>query len=317
MNRLLAYLQLMRLPNVFTAMADVFMGFLIARGTLAEWREFLPLLAASSAIYLGGMVWNDWFDIEVDRAERPGRPLPSGRVPVRHALVLGVVLLAAGLAAAVLAGPTSRNVAALLVVSVLLYDGALKGTVLGPIAMGACRALNVLLGLSSVPNTIWLPGHEQGAARFGTMVAAGLGLYVMGVTRFARREAEQSPRVELTSTTLGINLGLLLLAMTAPHLREWTIVVPIEPMHESLVRFAYPTAVALWLSVVLATNAMVWRALIDSQPSKIQAAVKTCIMAIIAIDAAVVALVCGPIWAVAVLVLLLPSLTLGRWVYST
>jgi 4-hydroxybenzoate polyprenyltransferase len=317
MNRLLAYLQLVRLPNVFTAMADVFMGFLIAHGTLAAWREFVPLLVASSCIYLAGMVWNDWFDVEVDRAERPGRPLPSGRVPMRHALILGIVLVVVGGASATFVGPTSRNVALVLVACVLLYDGVLKGTVLGPLVMGACRLLNVLLGLSSVPHTIWLPGHEQGAARFGTMVAAGLGLYVMGVTRFARREAEQSPRMELTSTTLGINLGLLLLAMAPPHLREWLVVVPIEPMHDSLVGSAYPVAAALWLAAVLATNLMAWRALTDSQPAKIQAAVKTCIMAIIVIDAAVVALVCGPVWAAAVLLLLVPSLTLGRWVYST
>ena len=32
------------------------------------------------AIYAAGIVLNDVFDYEIDRVERPGRPLPSGRV---------------------------------------------------------------------------------------------------------------------------------------------------------------------------------------------------------------------------------------------
>ena len=37
----LAYLQLLRLPNVFTAWADVSMGYLLATGGHASWRVFV------------------------------------------------------------------------------------------------------------------------------------------------------------------------------------------------------------------------------------------------------------------------------------
>jgi hypothetical protein len=69
--------------------------------------------------------------------------------------------------------------------------------------------------------------------------------------------------------------------------------------------------------VVLVTNAMVWRAVQRAEPRAIQQAVKTCILALIGLDAAVVALVTGPMWAAAVLALLAPTLILGRWMYST
>lgn len=316
MQRLLAYLQLLRLPNVFTAMADVFAGFLVSRGSLQPWREFVPLLVASSCIYLAGMVWNDWFDIEVDRRERPHRPLPSGRVARHHALVLGVGLLAVGVVAAMLASDTSRNVAIVLVACVLLYDGLVKATFLGPFVMGLCRTLNVLLGMSSEAGAIWLM-PDAPTARFGTMVAAGLGLYVMGVTRFASREADQSPRLDVPSTTLGLNLGLLLVAMAgqSQFVDEWLIQRGL-PLRESPA-LNYYSAAAIWLSVLVAANAMTWRAIADPKPEKLQPAVKTCIVAIIGIDAAAVALVNGPVWAAAVLLLLVPTLTLGRWVYST
>jgi 4-hydroxybenzoate polyprenyltransferase len=320
MNRLLAYLQLLRLPNVFTAMADVCMGFLISHGSLARWTEFVPLLVASSCIYLAGMALNDWFDVELDRRERPQRPLPSGRVPVSHASFIGAGLLVVGVACAAVASAVSRsvasiNVALLLVVSVLAYDGLLKSTFLGPLVMGLCRALNVLLGMSSVPGAIWLFGAEGEQSRLGTMAAAALGLYVMGVTRFASREATPGARLDLTSTTIGFNLGLLLMAMVPQFSRGWLAVHGIDPAGSPEIR--YYAAAAIWGVVALVTNVMVWRAIAENQPATIQQAVKTCIVAIIGLDAAVVALINGPIWAGGVLLLLVPTLTLGRWVYST
>ena len=75
------YLELMRLPNVFTSMADVAMGFLFVRelATAIDAWLLAVLLGASSLLYLAGVVLNDVFDLELDSRERPDRPLPSGR----------------------------------------------------------------------------------------------------------------------------------------------------------------------------------------------------------------------------------------------
>src|SRR5690606_207513 len=102
MAQLLPYLQLCRLPTVFTAMADIFLGYLLVHDGIftgdGSPAEFLALLAASSCLYLGGMVWNDVFDREVDAVERPQRPIPSGRVPLSRAVTFGTVLLIVGMA---------------------------------------------------------------------------------------------------------------------------------------------------------------------------------------------------------------------------
>src|SRR4051794_13901119 len=86
---LVPHLQLIRLPNVFTAAADSLAGWLLVGGTLADASGWLPLTAASMVLYAAGMALNDLFDLEVDRAERPGRPLPSGRVSRGFASGLG------------------------------------------------------------------------------------------------------------------------------------------------------------------------------------------------------------------------------------
>ncbi len=84
----LAYLRLLRLPNVFSALADVLMGWFVARmtwtwqeSTQMEFAQLALLLGTSVCLYLSGLVLNDVFDYEVDKVERPERPLPSGAIP--------------------------------------------------------------------------------------------------------------------------------------------------------------------------------------------------------------------------------------------
>src|SRR5262245_43808695 len=193
------YAQLLRAPNVFTAFADVALAWAAADapGPPPGWPVYLVLMAASGCLYSAGMVWNDFFDVEQDRRERPFRPLPSGRVRRGTAAGLGLALLAAGVGLAALAGWRDDGwkhrpvvVAAVLAAAVLLYDGVAKRTPLGPAAMGACRFLNVLLGLAVVTDA-------GGPAGLRWHLAAAVGVYIVGVTWFARTEARESSRAAL------------------------------------------------------------------------------------------------------------------------
>jgi len=330
--KIVAFLELLRLPNVFTAAADVSMGFLIAAGSPKPVSTFALLLAASCCMYLGGIVLNDYFDRERDKLHRPERPIPSGRIVARSALALGLTLLVLGWAATVPAGRAAMSVAALLALCVLLYDAALKDTLAGPMLMGACRALNVALGLSAVPAAIWLfdltlPQHW----RLGTMTAAGIGLYIMGVTRIARYETQRGYRVELTSTVLSFNLGLLLIGMVGLVAHSplpgplavrpgmpwfvWSVVKGVAGGPQAPANFYF--AVLLWSIAVAASNLAAAVAVITNKPLMIRRAVKVCIFSLVAIDAAVTALFCGPAAAVALLALLLPALLLGLFLPST
>ena len=91
-----------------------------------------------------------------------------------------------------------------LAVLVLLYDSSLKRTPLGPVAMGGCRFLNVLLGMS-------LAAEHWSEVNY--WVAGGIGLYIVGVTWFARNEAKETIfRGQLLLATLVIVAGMALLA---------------------------------------------------------------------------------------------------------
>lgn len=320
-STLLAYLRLFRLPNVFTAAADVAMGFLFVRPSLEPLPTFIFLVLASCLMYTAGMVLNDVYDLEVDRRERPFRPLPAGQISHRWAKWLGYEMLVVGVALGWCAGylyPNASDVpwrsgviATLLAALVVLYDAVLKKTPLGPVAMGGCRLFNVLLGMS-----VALIGNETGV-RFLTFdvaewtVAGGIGVYIVGVTWFARSEARESRRGQLVAAIVVITSGLVLLGLS----QNWGLGVERLQVRRGM-EFVWPLLLLL-LSVTILRRCLT--AVVNPQPQRVQAAVKNCILSLIVLDASVclVAKPDQPYYAVGVIALLIPTLVLGKWVYST
>jgi len=298
--KLKPYAQLMRLPNVFTAFADICMGALAAHILPDKWLAFVLLLLSSGCLYCAGMVWNDFFDIDQDRKERPFRPIPSGRVPRERAGRLGAGLLLMGIGLATLAGVSASDwnwqplaVALALVVAILLYDAWLKRTWAGPLGMGSCRFLNVLLGVTVA---------ADGAAPWSVHAAAVVGLYIVGVTWFARTEARASKQSTLSAAAL-VMLAALLLALPLP---LW-----LQPPDSSSPLFPY-LLVALGLFVGIPAS----EALARPAPAQVQVAVKRAIMGLVLLDAVMATALAGTIGLV-ILILLVPAMYLGRWIYST
>lgn len=148
MNTLRSWLQIIRLPNIFTSQSNVLAGLLVA-GVASFSSETILLLAASSCLYGGGVALNDWFDAETDRIERPSRPIPSGRIEKRSVLIFVIFALTAGILLCCAVSVTTGLIGTFLVLCILAYDGLFKNVlVLGPVTMGLCRALNWDLGLS-------------------------------------------------------------------------------------------------------------------------------------------------------------------------
>src|SRR3990167_7037967 len=88
------WLQLFRAPNLLTVPGDPLAGFLLVTGEMRT--EAWTAMAASLCFYGAGLLANDLADFEIDRAERPERPLPSGRVKKRTVLIVAVILFLVG-----------------------------------------------------------------------------------------------------------------------------------------------------------------------------------------------------------------------------
>lgn len=158
------YLQLTRPANIITAVSDILAGIAIAGFSFSldeiDIHKAIFLCISTVCLYGGGIVFNDIFDLELDRIERPERVIPSGKVSKNHAIIFGCFLLSLGILAAWFNSITSVGIAFLIAVCALVYDKWGKHhPILGPINMGLCRGANLILGMSFIESSInsWWP----------------------------------------------------------------------------------------------------------------------------------------------------------------
>jgi 4-hydroxybenzoate polyprenyltransferase len=215
-NRLLAWLRLLRLPAVLTALTDVVAGAVVGTVPFGRYPELLPLLlllAASACLYTGGMVLNDVLDYPEDLQERPERPLPSGAVSAKAALGAALLLLAGGLLLAAASGcGLAFYVALVIALLVVLYNGfAKRSRFFGPLVLSACRALNLLLGATLSTALILGWGLEYVLAP-----ALALGAYTFVLSLAAAHEASPNHARVARWTALGFAVVLALTAVLVP-----------------------------------------------------------------------------------------------------
>ena len=273
-----AYLELVRPANVTTALADVLAGAAVAGSTLGGVpgpATLLPLLASTACLYAGGIVLNDVFDRHVDRVERPERPIPSGRVPVRAAAALGGVLLAAGVGAAALATAAAVGVAAVIAALVLAYDAAGKrSAAIAPVNMGLCRAVNLLLGMAAAPDAL---------AKCWPLALIPF-VYIAGVTTLSRGEVHGGGRAAPIGASLAVAVALGLLLGVA--LRSEQHALPAVVLAGAAAwRLAVPFAMAVR----------------QPAPAVIRGAVRRGILTLALLDATIAAAYAGPVYAAIVL----------------
>ena len=296
------YLQLVRLPNVFTAAADSLAGWLLVEGSFREPGQWLPLVLASAFTYAGGIVLNDVFDYEVDRVERPNRPLPSGQIGRRFAMVLGGLMLVAGLALAIVSKTRYGWVVELgLIGCVLAYDAGVKRSPLGPEVMGACRGLNLLLGMSQA---VGLGGP------LAWLVAGSYAVFVTGITWISRSEVHSGLGKNIALGLACQNAAFVGLIVACAQAGSFPSPMSHPLAHEFLGCVALA---ALGLSVHVSSM----RALRNPEPEWIQRAVKFGIMALVWIHVGMLLGVRGFLPALVVALFWIPAAYVGRWIYST
>lgn len=146
------YLLLIRLPNLFTLPSNILLGFVLVTTftlTITSAVQILILIAISTLLYCVGLVLNDLFDYEIDKKERPNRPLASGKISRKIAIIIVTTFTAIALILSLLVSVTTFGISVLLLVIIFGYDKYLKNTNAGPFTIAAARVTNVILGSSA------------------------------------------------------------------------------------------------------------------------------------------------------------------------
>jgi 4-hydroxybenzoate polyprenyltransferase len=296
MARTGAYFRLMRPANIITAMADIMLGYAASGALLAlpiwqsstfsiiHMQPLFWLIMSTIGLYGGGVVFNDVFDAELDRVERPERPIPSGQASIGGAAGLGTFLLVGGVLAAWQVSLISALIAFAVACLALMYDWKGKHhPLLGPVNMGACRGGNLLLGISVIPaavESLW----------YLALIPI---VYISAITMVSRGEVHGGNTQALKGALflyVSVIGGIICLAF----LPEFNILYSLP----FIVLFAYLIFPPLF------------KALPAKDPSLIFKAVKAGVLALIVMDASIAAGFAG--WQYGLVVLLL--LPLSRYI---
>ncbi|MBB4080662.1 4-hydroxybenzoate polyprenyltransferase [Lewinella aquimaris] len=278
----------MRPANLVTAVADILAGASVAAAVTGAIDHQVGWLAlATIGLYGGGVVFNDVFDVDLDRIERPERALPSGRVSIASAVFLGGMLLFMGIIISALVSGTSGAIAIIVAALALTYDKKAKHhPVFGPLVMGLCRGVNLLLGVSlsivALQTYWWLA--------FIPIV------FIAAITLTSRGEVGGNNRA---SIRLALSLDVLV-ALTLLLIPRFTAAnfLPLFPFF------------LLWFGMNVHAKLTAIR---DNRPDLIKRAVKTGVVSLIPLNACLTAAFLGIPAGLMVLLLLPVSLGLARY----
>ncbi|PCK10137.1 MAG: hypothetical protein COA42_00665 [Alteromonadaceae bacterium] len=284
-----AFASLIRLPNVFTVLSNVVAAHIVATQADIQPVTLLMTLLASAAFYHGGMVVNDCLDFDEDRQMRPKRPLPAGHFSLRQAWTIAVFMMLLGLILSVQLGGVTGIVALLLAAFIFGYNLSNREGYWGCVWMGCCRLLNWALALSAV-------GGLAAYWPYALVVA----VYVSALTIISRDEVKAT-RPQLVAWCASVMLvGALGFVF---FLHQWGSLNLI--------------AMGLFVLGLMAIGWRLWQLSHNYQTSEIQRTIKFFVLGLIPLDAALVWVSGYPVFAVAVVLLLIPSRVLARYFYVT
>lgn len=290
-----ALLSLVRIPTVFSSMSNAYAGWWIGGGRDLSWPLWAGVLAAALFI-MAGMALNDVADKDTDARERPDRPIPSGAIPLGAAWALSLGMMAVGLGLLAAVHPLSALCGLALCAAIFAYNFLLKGGPLGPAAMGLCRALNLLTGMSLAWTA--LPGAWP---RSVGLALISLWAYIALVTFLARDEVGGNSR-RRASLFLG-GLGIWFAGWAAAAIAWY--------------RAEHPLALA-WLALALSLRNPLRDLANDPSPRHTGRAVGMMLRCVPLVD--VVAMFANHVpwpYAAAGALWILPAYAVGKWFYST
>jgi 4-hydroxybenzoate polyprenyltransferase len=300
------YLALIRLPNVFTAPPDVLVGyFAFVSPADANAVTLASLMTSSALLYISGIVFNDYFDIESDRKERPSRPLPSGKIKKENALLLAFLALAAGnIIPLVTVGPASLLFSGSLSAIILAYDYRLKShAVAGTLAMAGARFLNVILGASPVLAMALFGDGAWSSTSLQTLTLASASLfaYVLAIMTLSKKEVVGALRRQ-SPATISIVFGLIVVIGVVGYL------------------LGFQPVFLLLLSVFAAVMILTFRRYLrtaKTPPESIQKAIRNMVISIVILDSIFVAGSANLFFGLATMAFIIPAIVLGKRMYVT
>ncbi|HHE54547.1 MAG TPA: hypothetical protein ENL21_02110 [Caldithrix abyssi] len=148
--------RLSRPLNVFIAMLTILVAAFISPQFHLNYKLYLAILI-SGLMTAGANIINDIYDIEIDRINKPNRPLPSGKVTVKEAWIYFTLSYSGAIVLSYFCGRAMFAIAFVIGLLLIVYSMRLKRTVLwGNLTVSLATAVAFIYGALAVED--WQSG---------------------------------------------------------------------------------------------------------------------------------------------------------------
>ena len=120
------YVRVIRPLNALVAGCAGIIGYLMVTGTVVP--GLFPLFLVVFLVTGAGNAINDFFDVEIDRINRPDRPIPSGALRAKTVLIYSALLFLMGVVFSLFTNPYCIVIAVVNSLLLIWYAATLKRT---------------------------------------------------------------------------------------------------------------------------------------------------------------------------------------------
>ncbi|MFZ5515317.1 MAG: geranylgeranylglycerol-phosphate geranylgeranyltransferase [Candidatus Zhuqueibacterota bacterium] len=140
------YFRLCRPVNVLIGMISIFIGAFIT-GTIQPIRAVLFASISGGLIAAAANSINDYFDIAIDKINKPHRPIAAGHISPTNGFIFSIALFIAGMTFGYFINWKAFVVSVSSAIILFLYSARLKGTVLwGNLCVSLVTSLSFIYG---------------------------------------------------------------------------------------------------------------------------------------------------------------------------
>ncbi len=235
MKKAVGLIRLLRPINGVMMVVALFVGFVFS-SRWVELEEAILAMITAFTLYSSSNIMNDYFDRDVDAVNAPHRPIPSGVVTAREALVVALSLGILGEATAILTSVLCFLTATVIYLVAVLYNAWIKKTgLLGNLLVSVGVAAPFLYGMIVVDGAVTFDVGVLAlialVANMGREVVKGIsdieGDVKRGIQTVARRYGERA------ATKLGAALYIT------------AVLLSIIPLYEGFVSVYYVPLIAV------------------------------------------------------------------------
>ena len=208
------YVEICRVSNLPTVWTNVLAAILITTHELSI-QNFFILAFSMSLFYSGGMSLNDICDVDIDRVKKPFRPIPSGRISVKQAYSLTIMLFLFAIFLLLLV-PYKKAIwgGVFLLIAISAYNTFHKKHGWSVFLMASCRLMIFITSSLAVLGKVAFPVLIAGLLQF---------IYIIGVSVVARYEIKikggySYPVIPGMIACISLLDGIVMAVMVSP---EW------------------------------------------------------------------------------------------------